>query len=72
MIKINQEKRKKVIAEQVRQQRDRLLAECDWRSLSDAPGDRDAWLEYRQQLRDITQQAGFPDNINWPTPPVQE
>lgn len=70
MIKINQEKRKEVIAEQVRQQRDRLLAECDWRSLPDAPGDRDAWLEYRQQLRDITQQAGFPENIDFPTPPA--
>ena len=69
MIKINHDKRQKVIAEQVRQQRDLLLAECDWRSLPDAPGDRDAWLEYRQQLRDITQQDGFPDNINLPTPP---
>lgn len=69
MIKINQEKRKEVIAEQVRQQRDRLLAECDWRSLPDAPGDRDAWLVYRQKLRDITQQPGFPDNIQLPTPP---
>lgn len=70
MIKINHEKRKEVIAEQVRQQRDRLLAECDWRSLPDAPGYRDAWLEYRQQLRDITQQAGFPENIDFPTPPA--
>lgn len=70
MIKINQEKRKEVIAEQVRQKRDRLLAECDWRSLPDAPGDRDAWLEYRQKLRDITQQTGFPDNIDFPTPPA--
>lgn len=71
MIKINQEKRKEVIAEQVRQQRDRLLAECDWRSLPDAPGDRGAWLDYRQQLRDITQQPDFPDNIHFPTPPAE-
>lgn len=70
MIKVNQEKRQKVIAEQVRQQRDRLLAECDWRSLPDAPGDRDAWLAYRQKLRDITQQPGFPDKIQLPTPPA--
>ncbi|MFU0965706.1 tail fiber assembly protein [Kluyvera ascorbata] len=70
MIKINQEKRKEVIAEQVRQQRDRLLAECDWRSLPDAPSNRDEWLAYRQQLRDITQQPGFPDNIQFPIPPV--
>lgn len=70
MIKINQEKRKEVLCRQIRQQRDLLLAASDWRSLPDAPGDRDAWLEYRQQLRGITQQAGFPDNFSWPTPPV--
>lgn len=69
MIKINQEKRKEVLGQQIRQQRDRLLAECDWRSLPDAPGNRDEWLAYRQQLRDITQQTGFPDNIAWPIPP---
>lgn len=60
MIKINQEKRQEVIAQQMRQQRDRLLAECDWRSLPDAPGDRDAWLNYRKELRDITKLKGFP------------
>lgn len=71
MIKINQDKRKAVIADQVRQQRDYLLAECDWRSLPDAPGNRDEWLAYRQQLRDITQQPGFPDSIQLPTPPAE-
>lgn len=71
MIKINQEKRKEVIAEQMRQQRDCLLAECDWRSLPDAPGDRDAWLQYRQELRDITKQGGFPDSITWPVSPPE-
>lgn len=69
MIKINQEKRQEVIAQQVRQQRDRLLTECDWRSLPDAPGDRDAWIEYRQKLRDMTDQQGFPEIFDWPTPP---
>lgn len=72
MIKINQEKRKEVIAQQIRQQRDRLLAECDWRSLPDAPGDSDAWLDYRQKLRDLTEQAGFPEKCDWPTLPEDE
>lgn len=71
MIKINQEKRKEVLGRQIRQQRDRLLAQCDWRSLPDAPGDRESWLQYRKQLRDITNQADFPENFNWPTPPVE-
>lgn len=70
MIKINQGKRTTVIADQVRLLRDQLLTECDWRALPDSPGDRVAWMEYRQQLRDITQQAGFPDNVTWPTPPA--
>lgn len=60
MIKINQNKRKELKAAQVRQQRDRLLTECDWRSLPDAPGNRDAWLKYRQELRDISKMKDFP------------
>ena len=27
------------------------------------------WLDYRQALRDITEQSGFPDNVEWPTAP---
>lgn len=69
MIKINQEKRNGVLAEQIRQQRDRLLIQCDWRSLPDSPGDRPAWLEYRQQLRDVPKQKTFPDSVKWPQPP---
>lgn len=69
MIKINQEKREEVIAQQVRQKRDRLLAECDWRSLPDSPGDRDAWIEYRQLLRDVTEQSEFPEKVSWPSKP---
>lgn len=70
MIKINEARRKEILGLQIRQQRDRLLAESDWRSLPDAPGDRDAWLEYRQQLRDITQQDGFPMAFSWPENPA--
>ena len=70
MIKINQEKREEVIAQQVRQKRDRFLAECDWRSLPDAQGGSDSWMYYRQMLRDIKEQDGFPLIIIWSTPPV--
>lgn len=69
MIKINQEKRREVLAMQIRQQRDRLLEECDWRSLPDAPGDRNAWLEYRQKLRELTEQVDFPEKCDWPAIP---
>jgi len=55
----------------IRVKRDILLADCDWMfSLTDRPiKNREAWLTYRQELRDITKQAGFPDDVIWPTRP---
>jgi hypothetical protein len=50
--------------------RDFLLIQSDWTMLPDAPTDKKAWKAYRQALRDITQQPGFPDNIVWPTKPT--
>jgi hypothetical protein len=45
------------------------LAACDWTQVADAPVDREAWAAYRQALRDVTLQDGFPLNIIWPNPP---
>jgi len=56
----------------VRSRRDDLLQESDWTQLPDSPLSADsktAWATYRQQLRDITSQAGFPYSVVWPTPP---
>lgn len=53
---------------QARLQRNAKLAACDWTQLSDAPVNAVAWAEYRQALRDITEQ-GDPFNIVWPTEP---
>ena len=53
----------------VRQERERLLAECDWTQLPDAPADKALWATYRQELRDITTQAGFPHAVVWPIKP---
>ena len=56
--------------DEVRTQRDALLAASDWAVLPDAPvADAQAWKDYRQALRDVPQQAGFPTDINWPTKP---
>lgn len=52
----------------VRNQRDRLLAETDWMALSDVTMS-DAWSAYRQALRDIPAQSGFPASVTWPTKP---
>lgn len=62
------------IAEQgdiVRQQRNELLKGSDWTQVLDAPVNRSEWIIYRQALRDITSQNGFPFNITWPTPPKE-
>jgi len=60
---------KEPIDEEVRSQRDALLSQSDWTQVPDAPVDQSAWAEYRQALRDLPQQAGFPTEITWPTKP---
>lgn len=53
-----------------RKTRDNLLASTDWTQLPDAPVDTVAWATYRQELRDVPSQEGFPDNIIWPERPA--
>lgn len=57
-------------AKAVRDTRNSKLAECDWTQLPDAPVDAAAWATYRQELRDISAQAGFPWEIQWPAEPA--
>jgi hypothetical protein len=54
---------------EVRQQRNELLSACDWTQLPDAPVDSPAWAAYRQELRDVTAQEGFPWDVVWPEQP---
>lgn len=49
--------------------RNQLLFESDWTQVLDAPVDQAAWSDYRKELRDITGQTGFPQNITWPIKP---
>lgn len=56
-------------AQAVRADRNRRLTECDWTQLADSPVDKAVWATYRQSLRDITTQEGFPWTIQWPTQP---
>jgi len=54
----------------VRIQRNQLLQQSDWTQLSDISAETKAlWEPYRQALRDVTDQPGYPFNIVWPTPP---
>jgi len=60
------------IAAAARQQRNQLLAACDWvtaRAVEQATPVPTAWSVYRQALRDISTQASWPTDITWPTPP---
>jgi len=56
-------------ATSVRQQRGEKLKDSDWTQVADAPVDKAAWATYRQALRDVTGQEGFPWTITWPTQP---
>ena len=56
------------VAESVRRERDEKLKETDWLALSDVIMSEEV-KTYRQALRDITEQDGFPNSLNWPTKP---
>ena len=56
-------------AASVRTQRTQKLSDSDWTQIADSTADKTAWATYRQQLRDITDQAGFPWTITWPNDP---
>ena len=57
-------------AKLIREERNKLLSETDWTQLGDAPVNATPWAIYRQELRDITSQPGFPHNVTWPTKPT--
>ena len=56
-------------AKSVRTSRNDKLKECDWTQITDSTADKAVWATYRQALRDITAQAGFPRTITWPDEP---
>jgi len=56
-------------AKSVRATRDAKLAECDWTQVADAPVDKAVWATYRQALRDVTAQSGFPWTVTYPEKP---
>lgn len=58
-----------IAANNVRTERDRLLMRSDWTQVADAPVNQEAWATYRQALRDVPTQEGFPYSITWPVAP---
>jgi hypothetical protein len=52
--------------------RSKLLYASDWTQIPNNPlttEQQAVWATYRQELRDIPQQSGYPFNVIWPTPP---
>jgi hypothetical protein len=57
-------------AKSVRDNRNRRLADSDWTQGKDIPDSVSTpWAAYRQALRDVPAQAGFPWDIQWPNKP---
>ena len=66
------EQRTKEKAASVRAERNSRIAACDWTQLGDSPltsTKKQEWAAYRQALRDITAQEGFPHQVEWPEAP---
>ena len=57
-------------AKAIRTQRGEKLKDSDWTQVADAPVGQAAWATYRQALRDVTAQAGFPWTVTWPEQPI--
>ena len=57
-------------ADAIRASRNEKLKDSDWTQVADAPGDKAAWATYRQALRDISSQDGFPWTVIWPDHPT--
>lgn len=61
--------RESAVAEKnIRDQRNQLLSQTDWTQLSDSIV-ASTWTTYRQELRDVPAQDGFPYSVTWPTEP---
>jgi hypothetical protein len=56
-------------AASVRTSRTEKLKDCDWTQIADSTADKATWATYRQALRDVPTQAGFPWTVTWPDAP---
>lgn len=66
----SQEEINQLLKDSVLSKRANLLCMTDWTQLPDAPSqNKEAWADYRQKLRDITEQDGYPTVVSWPVKP---
>ena len=74
LVKIDQAKLDTLRGDEVRKERDTKLASSDWRvtkALEQGVSLDTVWADYRQSLRDIPQQTGFPHDVVWPVDPEE-
>ena len=65
-----EERRYSLANTEARFKRAELLVGSDWTQLPDIPqATKDLWRPYRQALRDVTEQEGYPYQIDWPVAP---
>ena len=72
LVKVDSEKLSSIRGKEARAKRDHLLTESDWvtiRAMETGNPVPTEWQTYRQALRDITEQTGFPEDIDWPEKP---
>jgi len=73
VIELTQEEKDYILnnaSDNIRSERDRKLIKSDWTQGKDIPAEVSTkWATYRQALRDIPSQPGFPWNITWPVEP---
>lgn len=59
------------VAQAMKNGRNAMLRDCDWTQAADVDlPNKAAWATYRQALRDVPSQSGFPFNVVWPSAPV--
>jgi len=61
---------KKELSTKIREKRNKLLAETDWTHVTDSAlskEEKEKYKVYRQELRDITKQEGFPFDVEFPS-----
>jgi len=56
-------------SEEIRLERNAKLNATDWTQVADTTADKTAWATYRQALRNVPTQAGFPNTVVWPVAP---
>jgi hypothetical protein len=57
-------------AADIREERNAKLAATDWTQAADVPqAVKDSYAPYRQALRDLPTQSGFPNQVVWPESP---